>query len=579
MYLSKLNISNFRKLKSLSLEFQKGLNVIVGANNIGKSAVVDALRVLLTGYDGSFLRLDVDDIYKDNDSIEQASEIRFHYIFDDLSHEDEADFLAALVHKSDNIFEAHFNVVYSFDGVSPRLRTKRWCGKHEEISISIDMIENLKGVYLPPLRDASRGLMPGKNSQLSYLLMLLSSEESRKDVEQKLQHLDETLREQTPISDTQKALSKSHIEMLGQFLSQTLELGISSTDFRNLCSRISLQADSFDIEQNGMGFNNLIYMAVVLCELAKDPSILFRGLIIEEPEAHLHPQLQAILLDYLENIKPEKGEGHIQIFVTSHSPNFASLAKLNSISCLINLNNNIKAVFPRNIRFEPKKLEKLERYLDVTKAEFFFARRVIFVEGTAELMLVSILAKQINYNLRESGVSLISVEGLNFDSFLPLFGENNISTPVSVITDADPTNEQDDAPLYPDIEDEITISTNLEKIQKCEDKFIKIFHGLKTFEYDLALYEVNRELMLDALETIHPQIGKQLRGIVDGVLSNADKARELYCGMFERDKGKNNVKKGEFAQALAQVLSDKHNNFHVPEYIAKAIKHVCEYGK
>lgn len=73
--------------------------------------------------------------------------------------------------------------------------------------------------------------------------------------------------------------------------------------------------------------------------------------------------------------------------------------------------------FPRNVVFEKGKREKLERYLDVTRAELFFARRVIFVEGAAELMMVDALAKRIGFNLRQHGVSLISVEGLNFDSF------------------------------------------------------------------------------------------------------------------------------------------------------------------
>ncbi|MCY0536388.1 TOPRIM nucleotidyl transferase/hydrolase domain-containing protein, partial [Klebsiella pneumoniae] len=79
----------------------------------------------------------------------------------------------------------------------------------------------------------------------------------------------------------------------------------------------------------------------------------------------------------------------------------------------------VETFFPRDITFEKGKREKLERYLDVTRAEIFFARRVIFVEGAAELMLVSVLAEKSGYKLREHGVSLISVEGLNFDSFLP----------------------------------------------------------------------------------------------------------------------------------------------------------------
>lgn len=59
MYLAQLNISNFRKLKEVQIQFQPGLNIVVGANNVGKTAVVDALRALHTGHDELPLRLDI----------------------------------------------------------------------------------------------------------------------------------------------------------------------------------------------------------------------------------------------------------------------------------------------------------------------------------------------------------------------------------------------------------------------------------------------------------------------------------------------------------------------------------------
>lgn len=601
MHLAKLVIKNFRKLKHAELNFQPGLNVLVGANNVGKTAVIDALRVLLVGYDEPHPRLGSDDVHRPHDG-SPSGDIVFEYTFRGLSLDDEADFLPALVPGEGGVFEAHIAIRYSDAAEAGRFRAKRWCGVHEDVGLTADIMDNLRGVYLPPLRDASQGLKPGRTSQLARLLQLLADDAGRDGINRALKELDAELKKQLPIANTHDAITARHKTMLGPQLAQILEVGLSANDFQRLAARLSLLVNDFEIEQNGLGFNNLIYMAVVLSELAKNPESCYRGLIIEEPEAHLHPQLQAVLLRYLESVKEVEGEKPVQLFVTSHSPNFASIANLESLTCLVDTGTSIATFFPRDVVFKKGKREKLERYLDVTRAELFFARRVIFVEGAAELMMVSELAKKIGYDLRQHGVSLISVEGLNFDSFLPLFGDNALRIPVAVLTDADPVaskadaavradpattscdegddgNERDEdddesEPIYPAAGDVITVSANTAKMKTSEDTHVKVFHGLKTFEYDLALESANRKPMLAALTELHPRIANKLAGAVDAAPDDAAKARALFCGMFEREK--NNVQKGSFGQSLAQVIAAPEVTFTVPDYIQRAIKHVCQ---
>lgn len=576
MYLAQLKISNFRKLHNLELSFQAGLNVLVGPNNVGKTAIVDALRALLAGHDEPYPRLDAEDMHRPKGGA-PAGDIEFKYIFRDLDPDNEADFLAALKPDANGKLEAHITIRYSEADKTGRLRAKRWCGDHEDVGLTTDMMENLRGVYLPPLRDASQGLKPNRMSQLSRLFQLLADDAGRDGINEALKKLDEELKKHEPLVNTHTAIKIRHDTMLGPQLAQVLDLGLSGSDFQRLASRLSLLVDAFEIEQNGLGFNNLIFMAVVLSELAKNPEASYRSLIIEEPEAHLHPQLQAVLLGYLETIKAVEGEKPVQLFVTSHSPNFASIANLDSLACLVDTGTSVEAFFPRTITFGKGKREKLERYLDVTRAELFFARRVIFVEGAAELMLVSVLAEKCGYKLREHGVSLISVEGLNFDSFLPLFGEKALKVPVAVITDADPVDEPegDGEPqaIYPKPGDAVKVSDNTAKMKNGEDAFVKVFHGLKTFEYDLALYADNRAAMLKALKELHPKIAETVASAVEAAEGDAAKARALFSGMFERPQ--NNVQKGRFGQALAQVIADGAGCV-VPDYIRGAIAHACQ---
>ncbi|MFJ9532647.1 ATP-dependent nuclease [Herbaspirillum sp. NPDC101396] len=580
MYLAELRIQNFRKLRDATLHFQAGLNVIVGANNVGKSAVVDALRALLAGQDEPFPRLTIDDRHRPRGEDAQGN-IYFQYIFRGLTLDEEADFLAALTPDEAGRLEAHVHVQYGDADQTGRFKAKRWCGVHEEVPLTADMMENLRGVYLQPLRDASQSLRPSRNSQLSRLLHLLTDEDGRLQINVALGVLDQQIRAHAPILNTQTAISTRHDAMLGDQLRQELLVGLSSNDFQRLSSRLSLSVDNFEIEQNGLGFNNLIFMAVVLSELAKNVDATYRGLIVEEPEAHLHPQLQAILLKYLASLHAVEGEKPVQLFVTSHSPNFASNANLDCLSCLVETDGNVETFFPRKIDFRPGKREKLARYLDVTRAELFFARKVIFVEGAAELMLVDALATAANIDFRRHGVSLISVEGLNFDSFLPLFGINALKIPVALITDADPDPvvgaDGNSQAVYPSLGDQVNVSANTTNMLAHEDQFVQVFHGVKTLEYDLALYAENREAMLTALDEMHPQIAAVVRLEVDAAADNTDKARILFTRLFERPPSQKNVQKGRFGQALAAVIAGG-APCRVPDYIGQALLHVCPAG-
>lgn len=568
MYLASLSVEGFRRLGTLELRFREGLNVLIGPNNAGKTAVVDALRVLLSTGDEGALRVTDYDLHLSSGGV-KSEHATFHYVFRGLDETEEADFLTALkpVTKEDGNkeYEAHLSVRYSNPNPGGRMRVKRWCGDHEENPVTTEMLEDLRAVYLPPLRDPAQGLKPSRSSQLSRLVLRLSDDPSRKEVVEILAKLDEELRDKKPIADTQAAIKKRHTDMLGDVLSQELAVTLSPNDFQKVAARLALTVEDFEVEQNGLGFNNLLYMAVVLSELSLSKEAAYRALIIEEPEAHLHPQLQAVLLQYLSAVeKPAEGEKPVQVFVTSHSPNFAALADIDSVGSVYHAPTDVAAFFPREVKFDARKKEKLQRYLNVTRAEIFFARRIIFVEGAAELFMVEALAAKLGIDLRKHSVSVISTDGLNFDAFLPLFGEKALKVKVAIITDSDPPK------AYPKAGENLEPSAAAKKIAGYADDYVTPFFASKTLEYDLALTGKNRGTMLRALKELHPEIGKNLEDDVNAVTDD-EKARVLFKGMFERGDGKENVQKGAFGQTLAQAIIFDECDIDVPDYIAKAL--------
>lgn len=574
MYLKTLRIQGFRRFDDLSLNFKDGLNVIVGPNNAGKTAVVDALRVLLAASDEGSLRLTELDLHQKLGGAPSPT-ATFTFIFSDLSEQNEADFANALVPVKDSdgkkilSYDARFSVQYTQAEPGGRLRLRRWVGTHEENAMTTEMLEELRAIYLQPLRDPEQGLKPGRMSQLSKLIQnMMPDKAAREALVQKLTNIDEELAKNEPIATTTSAISTKHKAMLGSELAQILKLDLTPSDFNRFAARVGMLVGGRDVEQNGLGFNNLIYMAVVLSELAFNKTASYCGLLVEEPEAHLHPQLQAVLLDYLKAVEaPEKNERKVQVFVTSHSPNFAALADINSICCVYDSPDGPVAFAPREVKFDKGKKEKLQQYLNVTRAELFFARRIVFVEGAAELFLVEALAKKADYDLRKHSVSVISTDGLNFEAFLPLFGEKAMQIPVAVITDADPPEPDQ----FPAAKDALNLSAAAIAISKFEDVYVRCFFALKTLEYDLAFDATRRTLMTSALKEIHPEIGADLETTVDAVDTDQEKAKVLFSGMFDRPKGTANVRKGRFAQALAHGISKSEGAVELPAYLKAAL--------
>ncbi|KVM07647.1 ATP-dependent endonuclease [Burkholderia ubonensis] len=578
MYLKTLRIQGFRRFDDLSLNFRDGLNIIVGPNNAGKTAVVDALRVLLAASDEGNLRLTELDLHEKPGGL-TSSNATFTFLFSDLSEQNEADFMTALIPVKDDEgkitgYDARFSVQYTQAEPGGRLRLRRWVGLHEENVMTTEMLEELRAIYLQPLRDPEQGLKPGRLSQLSKLVQNMMPEKgAREALVQKLVEIDEELAKNEPILSTNSAITNKHKAMLGAVLAQTLSLDLTASDFNRFAARVGMVVGGRDVEQNGLGFNNLIYMAVVLSELAFNKKASFCGLLVEEPEAHLHPQLQAVLLDYLKTVeKPAEGERPVQVFVTSHSPNFAALADIDSICCVYDSPTGPVAFTPRDVAFGKGKKEKLQQYLNVTRAELFFARRIVFVEGSAELFLVDALARRAGYDLRKHSISLISTDGLNFDAFLPLFGEKAMQIPVAVVTDADPPAPEH----YPAAKDALSLSAAATVISASQDNYVKCFFAQKTLEYDLAFDAGRRTLMIDALTEMHPEIGADLKVDVNAAVSDHEKARVLFAGMFDRPTGKANVMKGRFAQTLAYRISQSNDTIELPAYLRSALDFVTD---
>lgn len=277
---------------------------------------------------------------------------------------------------------------------------------------------------------------------------------------------------------------------------------------------------------NGLGYNNLIYMWLLLAKMQADSSITYMKrnakvltfLAVEECEAHLHPAMQYKFLQFLQD---NKANGHVrQIFMTTHSTQIASAVKLDDLICLTSPKlGQIDVGYPRviyngNNANDVKSKQYVQRFLDATKADMFFANRLIFVEGVAEELLLPVFARYLGKNLTDEHVLVVNMGGRYFNHFLKLFDTNNayaINKKIVCLTDIDPCRKKnvpnaDYEACYPYEYNIDTANYNYmhhadtEVAQYASHPNIRFYrpdlmYG-KTLEYDIMRENPNCELLL-----------------------------------------------------------------------------------
>jgi putative ATP-dependent endonuclease of OLD family len=254
----------------------------------------------------------------------------------------------------------------------------------------------------------------------------------------------------------------------------------------------------------------------------------------------------------------------VQVIASSHSPILASQAPIDSIVAIHESSGKVTSVSICSLQLssDPKEAEtlkkKLQRFLDATRAELFFARRVLMVEGIAEALLVPVFAKLCGGSLKKSAVTVVNVDGLNFNAFLPLFGKDKLSLPVVILTDGD----------APAIGAQASSTAKDLKAQEAGNTNLRVELSERTLEHELARSSALLPIMLDAFAVLHPTTAKTLRNAIVALQKADEKADAFYLQFIE-----SKTSKGSFAQELALLLeSSSIAPESIPEYIRRAFQ-------
>ncbi len=630
MYISNLFIKNFRCFDNNdhNIALNPGLNVLVGENDSGKSAIIDAIRIVLGTTDQGWYRVETTDFHKENTN----SEIQISCQFSNLSDQEQAAFLECLTYeKEEPCLILNWKCKYLSNFSTPRIATDISTGKKcDGPTPAPEARELLRATYLRPLRDAYMNMQSGKSSRLSQVL---HSVDNLNEGEQYSAGMDLSKLSLTGIFDLSNQLLEGNpqIKKVNEEITQTLtdkmllsgddvktHINVSGTKItddkklNSLLEKLDLVANESDTGRVGLGTSNILSMA---CELLLNHDDESSFLLIEEPEAHIHAQRQ---LRLIQSLNDSAKNGNHQIIITTHSPLLASVVDLQNITIIkkatsFSLSSDYTQLSQSDYKY-------LERYLDATKANLFFAKGVLVVEGPSEELLFPTIARLLDKDFAKYGVSVVNARGIGLNRFAGIFKRKNepyIHIPVACVTDRDVM--PDCAPAiylkyktpedYPDkrkwkIESEITDKDAFvkEKSDKADGQSVKTFvSDYWTLEYDLAFCGLEDELLEaivrvekqedisklsfrsdEAEETIKGKQRKIVQDFIDkekatiGTYTSSEEKCSYLYSFFK------STSKPEVAQELSFILEEKYFEKaselkeKLPKYIVDAIEYVTK---
>ncbi|MBQ6961344.1 MAG: AAA family ATPase [Clostridia bacterium] len=644
MYLSKVFIENFRLFSQpVEVSFQKGLNLLVGENGSGKSAVLDAIRALLNENEFSRRGITEEDFSNNNNGtdLHGADRLSITGIFSDLSEEQKIEYLTWL----DNSFNAKLNLeVQNRLNNRNRYNQKRWGGNSSNSIFDSEPLNDIQCVYLPALRDAERNLRTGRGSRLARFIANLSADllkEKRKNgelmpLEDDLKAFNEKAAGKEEIAKANKLINDSIQNAAGSVYGQKTQIQFNTLSYERIIESLQILfseagTDGFrNLAENSLGYNNLIYIATILAEFEglKDKYTTPRILLIEELEAHLHPQLQIKLLKYLQQ---QTDECRIQVIISTHSPLIAASVPIDKIISFNRVDGSCSITSLFDCGMECSASRFLNRWLDATKTALLFSKGNLFVEGIGEAILIPILAKRYLSkkkaegacsisSLEEAGISVINMNGIYFHYFLQLYngykillpervagetkenytkkitelrkktrlsnGEYEVTSRINircaVLTDNDPAKK-----IKPSLDDDVEGNNPQlwfgKQVSAMTDN-CRVYVNKKTFEYDLSIEnKCNAQIMLNILLEAIPTDGsikEQLESYITRIAKEETiDEPEMAASILEQIES-DYMGKGLFAQLLAEKLSKQEEmKFDIPQYICKAINFLAKIGE
>lgn len=645
MYLARLEGRGFRSLRDTGIDLRPEVTVLVGENNGGKTNVIDAVQLLIDPLEDGRARRwwTRDDLADGHDG-----PVVLTGVYRGLSSAEAGTHMHALAPDPDGGGErcAVYGVSYMPPPPDRRSGDRARTAGGRDGDPEPAARRMIRQVYLPPLRDAQQELSSGSGQSLKLILSSVLGDEKRiEEFEQEYAESIRAFEQKPPVTVAVDRINAPLGSLTEGARAQAMSLQFAEPKIeaiaRALRARLNDEGiEAQDITRSGLGYANLLYIATVLTELEAAQEADLTVLLVEEPEAHLHPQLQSLLLNLLYDragakssdagADPGRPSGRIQVLITTHSPVLASAAPVADLVVLHARNEPVPeqqagenapqddakqsdsasenprtyrttAVIPvAGLNLTSQEKAKLSRYLDVTKSAMLFGPRVILVEGTAETLLLPPFAESVvrgwipdgdsravnrlrgAARSRFRGTPIVSVDGVDFKPFLKILlsscGKERIAEQVLVITDRDPKRRDGDGTATGGgYNRKDSLTTYLrEQVKAPQDSFL-IVEGDPTLEPELV-HEDNLMLLEKVFTELKPDSAHRWAVVSEAAPELQPAVFGELFGPYAKDTNGVDLPKGEFAYRLSAMLSDPAQEFVVPTYLADGLRWIMAIG-
>lgn len=193
---------------------------------------------------------------------------------------------------------------------------------------------------------------------------------------------------------------------------------------------------------NGLGYSKLIFIILNFISfyeeyIKRESKPEFQLLFVEEPEAHLHPQMQHVFIKNIKKFIKDKKGWNVQVVITTHSSHIVSGS---GFKCIRYFDVSEKTLVVKNLsKFEKEEgvdtIKFLQQYMLLNRCDMFFADKIILIEGTTERLLLPEMIRRDAKELQMQYISTIEVGGAYAHNFKKLLEFINVKT--LIITDID----------------------------------------------------------------------------------------------------------------------------------------------